>query len=161
MTEHVRRRLARWICSLYRDGQGRLYAVTLDPALEERLRLSARPTDDGVAICLPPGQIGAICRAIESQVSRLAARQLPPIVLVSPELRPTVRQLTADSLPPLIVLSYAEITRDTRVESVAMVADPSAASDNASPIADALASRAADVLHPHVAMPAAEHAMSP
>ena len=38
LTEHVRRRLARWICSLYRDGQGRLSAVTLDPALEERVR---------------------------------------------------------------------------------------------------------------------------
>ena len=74
---------------------------------------------------MPPGQIGAIRRAIESQVSRLAARQLPPIVLVSPELRQMVRQLTAESLPQLIVLSYAEITRDTRVESVALVADPS------------------------------------
>jgi flagellar biosynthesis protein FlhA len=148
LAEHVRRRLARWICGLYRDAQGRLYAITLDPALEERVRSGVRNSDEGLAVCLSPSEIGEICRAIEVEVSRLVARQLPPIVLVSPELRPALRQLTAAHLPQLIVLSYAEITRDTRVESVAMAADPSDAPPNAS-----------RGLHPHVAMPAAEHAM--
>ena len=34
-----------------------------------------------------------------------------------------VKQLTAGQIPQLVVLSYSEITRDTRIESVAMVSD--------------------------------------
>ena len=109
LAEHVRRRLARWICSLYRDAQGRLYAITLDPALEERVRLSIRNTEDGLAVCLSPSEIGEICRAIESEVSQLAARQLPPIVLVSPELRPACK--AADRRPPAAACRV-ELCRD-------------------------------------------------
>jgi flagellar biosynthesis protein FlhA len=159
LAEHVRRRLARWICSLYRDAQGRLYAITLDPALEERVRLSIRNPEDGLAVCLSPSEIGEICRAIESEVSQLVARQLPPIVLVSPELRPALRQLTAAHLPQLVVLSYAEITRDTRVESVALVADPSDTSPTAGPSAPQ-APQAPHGLYRHTAVAAAEHVMS-
>ena len=38
LTEYVRHRLARTICARYRDREGRLWVVTLDPALEDRVR---------------------------------------------------------------------------------------------------------------------------
>ncbi len=38
-------------------------------------------------------------------------------------IRAAVKELTSTHLPELIVLSYNEITRDTRIESVAMVSD--------------------------------------
>jgi flagellar biosynthesis protein FlhA len=44
-------------------------------------------------------------------------------VLASPQIRPGLKQLTAASLPDLVVLSYNEITRDTRIESVGIVND--------------------------------------
>ena len=44
-------------------------------------------------------------------------------MLVSPQIRAALKQMTATHLPNLIVLSYNEITRDTKIESVAMVAD--------------------------------------
>ena len=48
----------------------------------------------------------------------------PPIVLVGPDIRATLKQLTAARLPRLTVLSYNEITRDTDVESVSLVGEP-------------------------------------
>ena len=59
---------------------------------------------------------------------KLEATGRPPIVLVDPQIRPALKQLTAAHIPQLIVLSYNEITRDTRIESVAMVSERRAAS---------------------------------
>ena len=58
-------------------------------------------------------------------VEKLARENHPPIVLVSPQIRAGLKQLTASHLPRLVVLSYNEITRDTQIESVAMVTDRS------------------------------------
>ncbi|MEX0712126.1 MAG: FHIPEP family type III secretion protein, partial [Pirellulales bacterium] len=47
----------------------------------------------------------------------------PPVVLVSPQIRAALKQMTAPHLPQLAVLSYNEISRDTQIESVGLVAD--------------------------------------
>ena len=64
-----------------------------------------------------------ICRLLEVELDNLVVAGHPPIVLVSPEIRPVLKQLTAGHIPQLIVLSYNEITRDTKIESVAMVSE--------------------------------------
>jgi len=43
--------------------------------------------------------------------------------LVSPNIRPAIKQIIASQLPRAIVLSYNEITRDTSIESVGIVTD--------------------------------------
>jgi flagellar biosynthesis protein FlhA len=45
------------------------------------------------------------------------------VVLVSPQIRAALKQMTQPHLPQLVVLSYNEITRDTKIESVAMISD--------------------------------------
>ncbi len=123
LAEHVRQRLARTICTRYRDQAHRLHVVTLDPALEERIRTGLEPGDEGPAMRLPPHEVEALCRLVAPEVAKLEAAGRPPIVLVTPEIRRAVRQLTLTSLPEAIVLSYGEITRDTSIHAVAMVAD--------------------------------------
>jgi flagellar biosynthesis protein FlhA len=56
-------------------------------------------------------------------VEKLVRANHPPVVLVSPQIRAGLKQLTAPHLPQLVVLSYNEITRDTLIESVGMAAD--------------------------------------
>ena len=55
--------------------------------------------------------------------SSLTLANHPPVVLVSPQIRAALRQMTVSHLPNLVVLSYNEITRDTKIEAMAMVAD--------------------------------------
>jgi len=122
LTERVRQRLARAICTRYRDGENRLYVVTLDPAVEEEIRAAAEFDETGLRIDLPPQVVEAACEAIAADVEALTADGRPPILLASADVRPAIRQMTAARLPHLIVLSYSEITRDTAVESLAMIA---------------------------------------
>jgi len=123
LSELVRARLARTISTKHRDAQGRLHVITLDPAMEDRVRAGFEHTDRGLFLRTSPQAIEAACRAIAAELEKLTRANHPPIVLVSPQIRAALKQMTAAHLPNLIVLSYNEITRDTKIESAAMVAD--------------------------------------
>ncbi|MHC4400068.1 MAG: flagellar biosynthesis protein FlhA [Planctomycetota bacterium] len=123
LTEFVRARLSRTISTRYRDAEKRLYVVTLDPALEDRIRAGFEHTERGMFIRMSPQAVEATCRLIASGVEKLAAANHPPVLLVSPPIRAALKEMTSPHLPTLILLSYNEITRDTRIESLAMVTD--------------------------------------
>jgi len=123
LTEYVRHRMARTICTRYRDQQGRLHVVTLDPALEDRIRAGFDHTERGMFIRMSPQAIEVTCRQIAGELERLTIANHPPVVLVSPQIRAALKQMTMSHLPQLVVLSYNEVTRDTQIESVAMVGD--------------------------------------
>ncbi len=123
LTEFVRHRLARTICTRYRDKQNRLFVVTLDPALEDRIRAGLEHTERGLFVRMSPPAVDATCRVLAKEVEKLTQTGHPPIALVSPQIRAGLKQLTASQLPRLIVLSYNEITRDTQIESMGMISD--------------------------------------
>src|SRR5262249_47238205 len=123
LTEYVRHRLARQICTKYRNAEGELYAAAFDPALEDRIRAGVEHNDHGLFIRLSPQAVESICRAVAIQVETLATTNHPPLMLVSPQIRAAVKRLTENHLPNLIVLSFNEITRDTKIVTVGMVTD--------------------------------------
>jgi flagellar biosynthesis protein FlhA len=123
LNEFVRARLARQICTRYREKDGRLHVVTLDPALEDRIRAGFEHSERGLFIRMSPQAVEATCRHIAADLDKLIMANHRPIVLCSPQIRAAVKELTSSHLPDLIVLSYNEITRDTRIESVAMISD--------------------------------------
>jgi flagellar biosynthesis protein FlhA len=123
LTEYVRHRLARTICTRYRDKEDRLHVVTLDPALEDRVRAGFDHNEHGLFIRMSPQAVELLCRLISREVERLVTAGHPPLVLVSPQIRAALKQMTASHLPQLVVLSYNEITRDTKIESLALVSE--------------------------------------
>ena len=123
LAEYVRHRLARTICTQHRDDENRLYVVTLEPALEDRISAGIEHTERGLFIRMSPQAIDATCGQIAQELEQLIRSSRPPIILVSPQIRPGFKQLTSGNLPRVVVLSYNEITRDTQIESVGMVTD--------------------------------------
>ncbi len=123
LTEYVRHRLARTICSRCRNQDNRLFVVTLDPALEDRIRAGFDHNEKGMLIRMSPQAVEMTCRLIAASVERPTMANHPPTLLVSPPIRAALKQMTLPHLPQLAVLSYNEITRDTKIESVAMVSD--------------------------------------
>ena len=123
LTEFVRHRLSRTICTRYRDASNRLYVVTLDPALEDRIRAGFEHNERGLFIRMSPPAIEATCRLIAKEVDKLVHGNRPPVLLASPQVRAALKQMTLPHLPQLAVLSYNEITRDTQIESLGLVAD--------------------------------------
>ncbi len=123
LAEQVRQRLSRTICDRYRGPDKRLQVVTIDPAMEDRIRAGVEAGPTGLRIRMSPQAIKATCDAIAKELEKLVRGGRQPVVLVSPHIRPALKQLTSPHLPKLVVLSYNEITRDTIVESLGMVSD--------------------------------------
>src|SRR5688500_7747991 len=125
LAEYVRHRLARQICTRYRNAEGELNVVALDPALEDRIRAGFEHTERGLFIRMSPQAVEATCRQISNEITKLTVRNHTPIVLVSPQIRAAVKRLTENHLPTLVVLSFNEVTRDTKIVTLGMVADRS------------------------------------
>ena len=123
MTEYVRHRLARTLCTRYRDSESRLFVVTLDPALEDRIAAGIEHNDRGLFVRMSPQAVEATCALIAQGVAKLTQEHHPAVLLVSPQIRPGLKQMTSTNLPKLHILSYNEITRDTKIEAVGIVTD--------------------------------------
>ncbi len=123
LTEYVRHRLARTICSRYRDAESKLNVLTLDPALEDRIAAGIEHTERGLFVRTPPALVEKICDRISAELPKLTRSGKKPVLLVSPQIRPGLKLMTAGNLPRLHVLSFNEITRDTKVEILGIVSD--------------------------------------
>ena len=115
--------MARSISTRYRNAENRLSVVTLDPALEDRVRAGFEHNEHGLVVRMSPQAVEATCRLLAAGVEKLTLANRPPVVLVSPQMRAALKQMTLPHLPNLVVLSYNEITRDTKIEAMAMVSD--------------------------------------
>ncbi len=89
--------------------------IAVDPALEDRIRAGFEHTERGMFIRMAPQAIEATCSSIRKAAEKLTLLNHTPIVLVSPQIRAALKQLTENHLPQLVVLSFNEITRDTNI----------------------------------------------
>ncbi len=121
LTEFVRQRLSRALCTSYRDSQRRLRVATIDSAVERQIRDAIVSDGDGLRIHLAPPAVQSICQSIHQGMVPLQQSGYPSVVLVSAEIRAALKQLTMAHLPHLIVLSYEEISSDTIVESIRLI----------------------------------------
>ncbi len=121
LTDFVRARLARTICTKYRDDNNVLNVVLLDPTLEDQVHAGFEYSEHGLFVRLSPNAIDHLCQKILKEIEKLTRMNLPPIVLVNPKIRVALKHITGASIPGLIVLSYNEVTHDTQVGSVGVV----------------------------------------
>jgi flagellar biosynthesis protein FlhA len=123
LAEYVRHRLARTICTRYRDTESRLFVMTLDASLEDKVAAGIEHSERGLFIRTAPQTIEKLCEKIGAEAHKLTRTGKRPVLLVSPQIRAGLKQMTSANLPRLIVMSYSEITRDTKVEIVGIVND--------------------------------------
>jgi flagellar biosynthesis protein FlhA len=122
LTEFVRAALARSISQRHQERDGAIYCVTLDPKLEDLLKTSVERTEGGAHVTLAPAIVNRVIERLRREVERLTAAGHAAVVLCGPQVRAVVRRI-ADRLPPGVsVLSYNEIVRDVRLESLGVVA---------------------------------------
>ncbi|MEM9828353.1 MAG: flagellar biosynthesis protein FlhA [Planctomycetota bacterium] len=123
LTEYVRHRLARTISSRYRDAAGMLHVMAMDPAMEDRVAAGIEHGERGMMVRMSPQAIDLTCERIAGGIKKLVTLGHAPVLLVSPRIRPGLRQMTAAALPRIHILSYNEITQDTRIESHGVITD--------------------------------------
>lgn len=121
LTEYARASLARQISQQYRDEEGTLYGATLSPDLERRLHDSMPKGERTARLVLDPALSDDVARRLLELFSAPAGAADRPVLLCSASLRAVVRRHFERFVPRLTVLSYNEITADTRVKSIGVV----------------------------------------
>jgi flagellar biosynthesis protein FlhA len=121
LVEEVRRKLARTICTKYRDTNNMLHVITLDPALENQIFAGFEYNENGLFSRLSPDARDNICRKLLPELEKLTQLNFTPIVLVDPRIRFFLKQLTIAMIPSLVVICYNELTVDTQVTVVGYV----------------------------------------
>jgi flagellar biosynthesis protein FlhA len=121
LTEYVRNALARSLCQQHGGKDGRLHVVTLDPKLEDAIKSAVERSERGSFLTLPPAAVSRIGAQLGRELEKLLATGRTPVVLCSPAVRVHVKRIADTVQPGIAVLSYNEIVREAKVESVGMV----------------------------------------
>ena len=110
LTEFVRQSLARYISSLAKSSDDKIHVITLDGALAERFRGQMKQIEGDFHLALAPELGQAFLERLEDNVKQLLLMGFEPVLLVTPELRRPIRNLTQNLSSELMVLSHKEIT---------------------------------------------------
>lgn len=136
LTEYARNSLARTICAQYRDAQGVIHAVTLDPATEDYLQANIQRLEHGSVLSLPPERQSELALRTKKQVELAAAGHggVPVVVLAPPQVRLWVRRIIEPVLPQTPVLALNEIVRGVDVQAHGVVSLELPRADISSPV---------------------------
>jgi flagellar biosynthesis protein FlhA len=117
LTERVRVDLGRVICDRYRDAQGRLHAIILDP----RLELELRRTLHEKTLAVDPGRLEKMVMFLLNEWRKATARGQDIALLTDASLRRPVRHALMRSMPDLAIIAFQEVPGDLVLEPVAML----------------------------------------
>jgi len=121
LAEYARQALGRTITAPHVDGEQRLRAITLDPAVEQEVAAAIAQTSDGEYLAMEPSRAQALVAALRTQVEHGVARGTRPVLLCSARVRRHLRRLVEQAIPQLAVCSYNEIAPGISVETIGVI----------------------------------------
>jgi len=121
LTEYVRNALANEIYQPYVAEDGKLYAITLDPAVERLITDTVRHSERVNAPDLPQPVLRQLYDNLQKLMDKMSRDGKVPLVLCSPVVRPYFRKLVEPVFPSLAVLSYTELPPNLEVRTVAIL----------------------------------------
>jgi flagellar biosynthesis protein FlhA len=117
LAERVRIDIGRAVVDRFRDNNGRIRALILDPRLEVELRRAVQ----GQQLVLDPQRLERLTMKLATEWRQVLARGQEVALLCDTSLRRPLRQALVRSLPDLAVIAYQEIPTDILMEPVGVI----------------------------------------
>jgi flagellar biosynthesis protein FlhA len=117
LAERVRSDIGRTICDRFRDENGRIRAIVLDPRLEIELRQVTRDRQ----VFFDPARLEQMILKLAGEMRKASARGQEVALLCDSSIRRPLRQSLSRSLTDLSVIAYQEIPTDVLMEAVALI----------------------------------------
>ena len=119
LTEVVRKHLARTITQQYKDQDGKISAITLEPALEHQMTSNLHQEAEALNLALPTEMTMAISANIAQAWKTAMDKGAERIVLLcDSRLRLPLATMLSRTVPPLPVIAYDEIVLGTEIEPI-------------------------------------------
>jgi flagellar biosynthesis protein FlhA len=109
LTEFVRQSMNRYISSLAKSSDAKIHVITLEGNLAEKFRGQMKQIEGDFHLALPPDLGQDFLERLEDNMKQLLLMGFEPVLLVTPELRRPIRNLTQHLSSELMVLSHKEI----------------------------------------------------
>lgn len=104
------------------EETGELTVVTLSPVWEKRIKESVQGNlVEGWHINMDFKVVQDFNRAVGEATKKLLEQGLPQVVLVHPDVRFYVRKLLERTFPNVVVISYSEVPKDSKINTVGVV----------------------------------------
>lgn len=119
LTEMVRKHLNRTITEQYKDQNGNISAITLEPAMEHQMTSNLRQEGETLNLALPSEMTMAISAAVAQAWKTAMDKGVEKVVLLcDSRLRPSLAAMLSRTVPPLPVIAYDEIVLGTQIEPI-------------------------------------------
>ncbi len=120
LTEQVRQALSRTICKQNLSDTGELLAITLAPDVENIIAQGISP--DGQSLTLDPDFTRKLLDGLNYELEKAIKNSgTQPVILCSSPIRLPFRRLIERTYPQIFVMSYNEISNNTKAKSVGVV----------------------------------------
>ncbi|MHC4293465.1 MAG: FHIPEP family type III secretion protein, partial [Planctomycetota bacterium] len=119
LTELVRKRLKRTITELFKDEQGKIAAITIDPALENQMCSTLQQEGEMLILAIPTELAMNISQKVVDTWKQAMDKGKEKIVLLcDSKLRAPLASMLARTLPTLPVIAFDEIVLGTEIETI-------------------------------------------
>lgn len=122
LIEHTRRALSRAITAKYASPEGTLTLISLTPSLERTLADSLQVTEQGSYLALEPTTAQRLLIKLKGSAEKFNQVGSIPILLAPAMLRAAMFSFTERFVPGFTVLSHQEISPNTKVQSLGVLA---------------------------------------
>ncbi|MEO1526926.1 MAG: flagellar biosynthesis protein FlhA [Planctomycetota bacterium] len=117
LTERIRGDIGHLICDRFRDEEGQVRVILLEPRLEHRFRQNVTPD----SIVLRPDELERLVAQLQTRWETSQLKGQPAAVLVDSSIRYQLRRAIFRSLPDLAVIAYSEVPSELMIQSVGAV----------------------------------------
>ena len=121
LTEIVRQRLARQICTQNTDHEGVIPIVALSGVWEKEFSQAVRHDGDDRQLAMEPTKVQGFIQAVRDGFDKQMMNGVQPVLLCSPSNRPFVRSVLERAIPAIAILSQAEIYPKAKIRTVGTV----------------------------------------
>ncbi|MGR3317830.1 MAG: flagellar biosynthesis protein FlhA [Candidatus Anammoxibacter sp.] len=121
LTEYVRQSISRTVCQKFVTKENKLFIVSIDPVLDQKISNSLHKTETGSFLALEPELAQKFVDEIMTVVKESISMSYEAVILSSSNTRTHIRKLIENLLPTVPVLSYKEVPFGIQIESVGIV----------------------------------------
>lgn len=124
LSEQVRRRMGPYFIGDYEYEPNKVYAITLDPRLEQVLLNRIKRTQYEIAIMMDPRLTQQMLAEMTPRLNDMVEKGYDPIIVTTMELRLAFRRFFEPTFSRLVVLSYQELPNKTHVQNYGVISVP-------------------------------------
>jgi flagellar biosynthesis protein FlhA len=118
LTEGVRTRLARQICTQHAADDGVINVVALSGAWEKEFSNSIHTSGEARQLAMEPAKVQSFIQTTHDLFEKHMMAGLQPVLLTSPTNRPFVRSILERTMPSIAILSQTEIYPKAKIKTV-------------------------------------------